>query len=412
MNKKNIHLFLFFLIAAICLSPRFSFGALYNGRHIDIRAEDIILCLGLMAGLFYIFIHGKHKLELPPLFLPIASICSFGFFCVLINLLLGNIILGVAFFYFLKEIEFFLLYFIVFYCLSSFNFSEQIVGYCLFFGLVNIFWIVYVFFFNVKWSIFYGPNSFVEPRGPFPSGGFFLMFFIFFLNLFIFYFNNLQISRAKKMLLFATCVLPSLGVISSGSMDAVLGLFSSIPISLFLLFKNRINFAVFLKMIILFSVSVCILLSIIYVLPVSKRIVSFDKIKNEYTSNSKNYRGSIIKDHISTLLKHPEYLIIGIGVFGEAHMQYMRVALERGIMGLFLFLWLMWSILKVSYGGFNEKKNLLIKGLCAGLFASTVVMLMMGVANDVFMVVKPDEVYWFFAAMAIAAIYEKKYNLF
>ena len=72
----------------------------------------------------------------------------------------------------------------------------------------------------------------------------------------------------------------------------------------------------------------------------------------------------------------------------------------------------MWSILKVSYGGFNEKKNLLIKGLCAGLFASTVVMLMMGVANDVFMVVKPDEVYWFFAAMAIAAIYEKKYNLF
>jgi putative effector of murein hydrolase LrgA (UPF0299 family) len=142
----------------------------------------------------------------------------------------------------------------------------------------------------------------------------------------------------------------------------------------------------------------------IYALPVTKRIVSFEKIQREYFSGYYSSRGAAFTDHLILLSEHPWDLIFGIGIFGEAHSQYMRIALERGIVGLFLFFWLIWSILKISYNSFKEKNDLLKKGLCAGLFVATIAMLIMAIPNDVFMVVKPDEVYWFFAAMAMAAI--------
>lgn len=96
---------------------------------------------------------------------------------------------------------------------------------------------------------------------------------------------------------------------------------------------------------------------------------------------------------------------MGMGVLGEAHDQYIRVLLEKGITGLFMFFWLIYSILKISYKGFKEKDDLFKKSLCAGLFVSTVAMLVMAIPNDVFMVVKVDEVYWFFAAMTMASIF-------
>ena len=116
VNKKIVYLFLVLLITAICLSPRFSLGLLAGRRNIDIRAEDIVLCFGLIAGLIFIILRKKFKFILPPLFWPILFVSSWGFFSVLLNLLIGNIVSKIAFFYFLKEVEFFLFYFLIFYC--------------------------------------------------------------------------------------------------------------------------------------------------------------------------------------------------------------------------------------------------------------------------------------------------------
>ncbi len=404
MNKKIIYLFLVLLIVAISLSPRFSFGMLFPRRNIDIRAEDILILIGSIVGIFYILKSDKKNFRFPPLFWPIVCLLGWGIFSVSINLFLGNIVFSTAFFYFLKEIEFFVLYFLVFYCVSNIGSSKKLIKYWLFFGIVNIFWLIYVFIFNVRWSIFYGPEAFIEPKGPFPSGGFFLMLFIFFFNLFIFYYNNLKISKTKKAFILVLCVLPALGVISSGSQASVLGMFFSIIVSLFLLFKNKINFAQFIKFIVLAVIIFCILLSVIYVLPISKRIISFKKISQDYLSGAYDTRGVILKNNLAVLSEHPIDLIFGTGIFGEAHSQYVRVILERGFIGLILFLWLMWSIIKISYNGYKEKNDLFKKGLCAGLFVATIAMLLVSVPNDAFMVVKPDEVYWFFVAMSTAVL--------
>jgi len=411
MKNKIIYLFLIFLIIAISLSPRFSFGFIpTTQRSIDIRVEDIIIFVGLIAWFFCVLISGKYKFKLPPLFWPIFSMLAFGFFSILVNILLGKISLEITFFYFLKEIEFFLLYFIVFYCIASFNSNKQLIKYWLFFSLINFFWLVYVFIYNIKWSIWYGPNAFMEPQGPFPSGGYFLLIFIFSFNLLIFYFSKIEISIYKKVFMFILCIIPILGILSSGSMASTLGLFSSIFISIFLLYKDRLNLIVVFKILILVVAIFSILFSAIYILPVAKKIVSFEKIKWEYMSGSSGSRGENFINNLIIVLEHPQKLIIGIGIFGEAHCQYMRVLLERGVIGLLLFFWLMWSILKISYEGFNERNNNFNKGLFGGLFTATIVMLIMAIPNDVFMVVKVAEVYWFFVAMTTATILLPKEN--
>ncbi len=406
VNKKIVYLFLVLLVAAISLSPRLSLGLIPNtGRSVDIRAEDMVLCFSLILGIFHILASGRCRFKRPPLFWPILAWILFGLFSVLVNLLFRDVNLKITIFYFLKEVEFFLVYFFVFYCARSIDPGKRLIKYWIFFSLVNIFWLVYVFIFNIQWSIQpYGPNAFIEPGGPFPSGGFFLLLFIFFLNLFIFYYSKLNTSKIKKMLLFVVCILPAIGVMWSGSMAATIGLFVSIIVSLFILFKDRLDFAGTIKIIILIAVILGIVIAAIRVLPVPQKIISFKKIIFEYDSNSPVSRGGIFERNLTTLAEHPTYLVFGAGVLGEAHSQYMRVLLERGIIGLFLFFWLMWSILKISYNSFKEKDDLFKKGLSAGLFVATVSMLIMAIPNDVFMVVKPDEVYWFFAAMTMALI--------
>jgi len=407
VNKKIIYLFLISLIAAISLSPRLHLGFVPStGRNIDIRIEDILLCIGLIFWLCYFFVSGKYKFQKPPLFWPILAWISFGLFSVLVNLLFRDVNLEITFFYFLKEIEFFLFYFLFFYCLKNIDSGKRLMKYWIIFSLVNVFWLFYVFIFNVRWSMEpYGPNAFIEPSGPFPSGGFFLMLFIFFLNLFIFYYSKLNISKIKKVALFVVCILPMVGVMWSGSMAATMGLLISIVVSLFLFFKGRLNFIVTMKIIILIAIMLGVVVAAVYVLPVPQKIISFKKVMFEYASGDSESRGGILREHLGMLIERPQYLVTGVGVFGEAHSQYMRVLLERGIMGLFLFFWLMWSILKISYNSFKDKNNLFKKGLTAGLFVATVSMLAMAIPNDVFMVVKPDEIYWFFTAMTMALIF-------
>lgn len=408
MNNKYINLFLILIISAICLSPRFSVGMLFPGRNIDIRAEDIIILFGIVASLFYVIKYKKYKLDAPILFWPIAGWIAFGLFSVVLNLLFGGLDFVMAFFYFLKELEFFALYFIVYYFIFHSNSEKQLIKYWLFMGLINVFWLVYVFIFNINWSIWYGPNAFFEPRGPFPSGGFFLILFIFLFNLFIFYYNKLEIKKNTKIIIFISSVLPAIGVISSGSRASILGLFISLIISAVLFLFEELNLATILKILSFTIFILVVFLVMLYLVPNSQRAVNLSHIKWEYNSGDSESRMGIFKSHLVNLLNHPRALVMGFGVRGEAHSQYMRTFLERGIVGILIFFWLMWSILKTSYRGFKEKNAMFKKGLCAGLFASTIVMLLMAIPNDVFMTVKPDEVYWFFTAMTMSVIAKYK----
>lgn len=403
-NQRLMYVFLILLIAAICFSPRFSVGYVpLTQRSIDIRAEDIILFFGLFFSVISFLVQGKNSFTTPPLFWPIFSWVVFGFFSVLVNVLLYRINVGVFFFYFLKELEFFILYFLVFSCSYAAKENIRLIKYWIIGYVVNTFWLGYVLLNNVTWSKYYGPNTFTEPKGPFPSGGFFLMIFIFLFNLSIFYFSNLKIARYKKIIIFILCFLPAIGVFSSGSYTATVGLIISLIISFISYFIYKASLINFLKALLIFLLIFIIAFGLISIL--EKDRISKSKLLWEYGSSDPVSRIGILKENISRIFSASFInLYIGFGIWGEAHSQYARIFLERGLFGLIIFGWLIFSILKLSYNGIKDKNNLYKKGLSMGLFSATLSMLVMFIPNDVLMPVKPAEVYWFFAALAAAAI--------
>ncbi|GAG71502.1 unnamed protein product, partial [marine sediment metagenome] len=109
----NLELIL--LIIAIAFSPSFSAGVIEGGRVVEIRVEDVLIVIFGLAWIASFLISKKEKIKKPPLLLPILAWLGIGFFSILINLIFTNIGISRGFFYFLKEIEFFFLYFFIFY---------------------------------------------------------------------------------------------------------------------------------------------------------------------------------------------------------------------------------------------------------------------------------------------------------
>ena len=113
MTKSNLFkiLPLILLAAAIALSPSFSAGNLPNGKVIEIRLEDVLILVFGLVWLADFLVSGRRKIEKPPLLLPILAWLGIGFISVLTNWIFGNLAIVRSFFYFLKEVEFFVFYF-------------------------------------------------------------------------------------------------------------------------------------------------------------------------------------------------------------------------------------------------------------------------------------------------------------
>lgn len=93
------------------------------------------------------------------------------------------------------------------------------------------------------------------------------------------------------------------------------------------------------------------------------------------------------------------FIGMGAGSVGEVHNQYLRNFIETGIIGSIIFLILIFAIIRKSWQGFLKNEDNFLVGLSAGLLIATLAMLFCGFATSPFIVVKPSEVYWFFAAM-------------
>ena len=402
MKKEYIPLLL--LAAAIALSPSFSAGTLPDGKIIEIRIEDILIVVLGLVWIASFLVSGKKTVEKPPLLFPILAWLGIGFFSVLTNWIFGNLELSRGFFYFLKEIEFFFLYFYLFYHIKSIDSAKFIIKIWIFLGLINIGWIVYQTITGLELTYYYGPTAFMEPGGPFPSSGFFLILFIFLFNILLFYYWNLNISKFKKGFLGVMVMVPGVGALISGSRTSFWGLLFALFFTFLLGFLRKKNFRVFLA-----SILLIILLSVsfIYFVPTwpgAKRALDIKGVLWEYGREAGPTRINIFKALLEVVSKHPLNIFFGFGVVGEAHSQYMRNLIERGIIGSLVFFCLIFIIIKKSWQGFSKNKDAFSISLSAGLLIATLTMLLMSIPTDPFMVVKVAEVYWFFVALTMATL--------
>jgi len=400
--KQNLPLI--FLIIAIAFSPSFSAGVIEGGRIIEIRVEDVLIVIFGLAWIASFLIFKKGKTKKPPLLLPILAWLGIGVFSILINWILMNIGVSRGFFYFLKEIEFFFLYFYIFYHIKNLNSAECIINLWIIVGVVNICLIVFQFITDIGYGS-YGPSMFME-KGPLPSGGFFLILFANLFNVFLYYYSRLNLSKIKKIILFLCILSLSIGIISSGSRTSILGLILVVVLSMFLYsFKHGALKSIFIVL------GLIILIGIVYFF-ISDKVAHISLLQPESVVDSLNVRSEIWKNQIEAMPENLFYYFFGMGKSvrlwtEESHSQYVRNFIETGIIGSVIFFFLIFVIIKKAFRGFLLSKAPLLIGLSSGLLVSTIAMLFISITAEAFLVVKINEVYWFFVAITMAALSNK-----
>jgi hypothetical protein len=96
--------------------------------------------------------------------------------------------------------------------------------------------------------------------------------------------------------------------------------------------------------------------------------------------------------------------ILGYGVtgFGFMDAQYFRTLVETGVVGLAAFLWLVWSALRSGVASFRTLANPEERGLALGFVAGLVGLLVHAIGANTFIIVRVMEPFWFFAAVVVA----------
>jgi O-antigen ligase len=89
--------------------------------------------------------------------------------------------------------------------------------------------------------------------------------------------------------------------------------------------------------------------------------------------------------------------LLGYGVTGFAFMdaQYVRVLTEAGLFGLAAFLWLLWRILRTAWNTYQRTVGTPFEGLALGYIAGFMAMITHCVGANTFIIVRIMEPFWF-----------------
>jgi O-antigen ligase len=122
------------------------------------------------------------------------------------------------------------------------------------------------------------------------------------------------------------------------------------------------------------------------------------KIGDMRLDTSTSARIATLKEIMTDWPKKP---IFGYGVtgYGFIDSQLPRVLIETGILGLFAFLYLIYSILRLTINNMRELKNPYFQGLTFGFFAGTIGLLFHSLGANTFIIVRIMEPFWFFAGI-------------
>ena len=124
------------------------------------------------------------------------------------------------------------------------------------------------------------------------------------------------------------------------------------------------------------------------------------KIGNTRLDSSSSARIRSWQESLQDWKKNP---ILGRGVSGYGFIdgQYIVNLVETGIVGLFAFLWLLWSITKHSLNIHREVQDKLYKGLTLGFVAGFVGLIIHALTANTFIIIRIMEPFWFMAAIVM-----------
>jgi hypothetical protein len=388
---------LYLVIFSMLLSPEIATGptGLAEGRRVVIRTEDLILLVVAFSWLAKTAVNKELGLTLKtPLNRPIMWYVVVTAFATLLGYATGTVQGMSGFFYVLKYVEYFVVYYMVANNLSDRSQAWRLVGAAfLTAAIVSAVSAAQI----PSGGRVSGPFEGLEGE-PNTLGGY-LVFMMALAGGIALETQRLRV-RVTSLALVALMAFPFIYTLSRTS-------FLAVPFVLITLGYLSSRRRVLVAAVVLLVASP--LIGVVLPKPVVDRVLyTFEPEAGQATVKlgkvafdpSTSARFISMQRAFEAWIRRP---ILGYGVTGSSFMdvQYARTLAETGIIGLAVFLWLVWSALKVGLGSFRTLRDPEERGLVLGFVAGTIGLLVHAVGANTFIIVRIMEPFWFFAAIVV-----------
>lgn len=382
------------LILSTLFSPELELGAI-PGRTVVVRADDILLIVVFFGWIAKMAIYKElGLLKATELNKPIFSYIFICILSTLLGVLSGTVNIKYAFFYILKYIEYFLLFFMV---VNNIKSLAQI--------KIFIFFIFFTcFFVNIYgWSqIGTGARVSAPFEGKAGEANTFAGYLLFMIALILGLILYPESRRQKFFLLgfLFFVIVTFLFTLSRGTWLASFPMFFT-----FIVINKKSRLYLILVLIIA-------IIFLPYILPhvVHERVKTTFVHGRTYTIFGKRISvdeatGLRLDSWRYGIIKWSKRPVFGYGVPAGIVVdnQYARVLREVGTIGFLIFIWLMVRIFKAGWRCYiTSEDNNFAKGLSLGFLGGFIGLLFHGVTVETFILIRIMEPFWFVTAIIVS----------
>jgi len=394
---------LYLLIFSMLLSPEIGMGDLTGpdsstgGRGVTLRTEDFLLVVMCFSWLARMAVHKELGLvRQTPLNRPIAAYVAACVLATGMGLLLGHVEGSTGFFFVLKYVEYFVVYFIV---ANNVHSRVQIQRFTAAL-LLTAFIVGLVAVIQIPTGVRVAAPFEGEHGEPNTLGGYLLFTGAVAGGMLL----SLPGRRVRRLLvgLLGVLIVPFFATLSRGSYLALPFTYLGLAI-----LSPRRRVAMILIMVLFGVVGVAAMPKVV----VDRITYTFNQgatsharvtVGNVRLDSSTSARLNSWQEALTDAMDSP---IWGYGVTGYQFLdaQYPRVLVETGLLGLVIFAILIGAVFRETFAFFRRTRDPLYRGLSMGLLAGLVGLLVHAVGANTFIIVRIMEPFWLTVGLVISA---------
>lgn len=396
LTLVNTNFALIILIFSMLWSPEIPIAGTPE-RAVTIRIDDFMIMAVFFTWLAKMAITRQSGfVRHTPLNKPLLAYLGAHLFSTVLGMMAGNVVVKSSIFYILKYVEYVMIYFLF---VNNLNNMKQLKVFIFYFLLTA---------FTIGIFTYAQMGSADRPTAPFEGehgepntlGGYLMFTMAIAAGIFLY---SSPFSLKKLLLggLFCFNILPLLMTLSRSS---YLGMAA---VMVFLAFATKKG-KMFLVSIMTISILV---LPLVAPEAVKKRVVetfvskkTLEVVGEKIELEESAYARVESLRYVMKIL--PKKLFFGYGILGTSFIdpQFLRFLAEIGVVGFFVVLWLLMSLIVNCWKVFSRSEDDFSKGLALGVLAGFIGLLVVGNGASVFVIVRISEPLWFAAACVISLL--------
>lgn len=400
------------VVFSMLLSPEIGLGQLMPERHIVIRYDDILIVIIFISWFARAAMDKSSAFVVDtPVHKPILLYTVICVVSTALGVLRGDINAKISFFYVLKYVQYFLLYFMTVNIVQS---ADEVKRYLRagFFVVLAVTIYAYWYYFSSTGAAratapFEAPLGKPEEAEPASLGGFYLLV----LGIFLGFVSHAPVKISVAAIAAILAMLPAFLVTYSRA--SYMGFMAMVPAFILISARRRI----FIIAAVLGSLLGALLvpglsqkveerIAMTFVGDLATKTVELMGAKIRLEESAYLRYASLRRVIVEKLPKHP---LIGWGVtgIGLGDNQYALVLGELGIIGFFVFLWMLYRVYYTARQVYDTYNEYWIKAIAVGIMAALFGFLFQGFGVNTFIIVRIMEPFWFIAAL-LSVLYVKR----